>query len=353
MRMLLAILAAGALHCRVLAGVCVLCLAIDDVAGASESSAATACMDSVLIPHGVARLVELTCAATVTNQGQAEANKFVFRVTIPPSGLPYQRARMLSAPGFVTRTHENGVDRFAELHFSVPASSRVVREVAFHVLLLPVDYGAQRAFAPGHDAGLAPYLSPGRLIESDAPELMAVAEEIFAGRSTDLEKARAAYQYPASVIRFRPQEPAGALEALRSRSGDCTEFAALFCALCRAGGVPARMTGVFNMDSKTEITSSEPNHNAAEAFVAGWGWVPVDPNLGGGQFDRGIGFARTGNFVILLTRAGAWVWSTSLPADGCAEGAARPVIKIGVLWKMRVLGEGPSPQMLQRFQAGP
>jgi hypothetical protein len=179
---------------------------------------------------------------------------------------------------------------------------------------------------------------------------VAVAKQILAGKTTDLEKARAAYQYPASVIRFQPQEPAGALKALQTRSGDCTEFAALFCALCRAGDVPARMTGVFNMDSKAETTSGEPNHNAAEAFIAGWGWVPVDPNLGGGKFDRKIGFAKTGNSIILLTQAGAWVWSTWLPPDGFAEGATRPVIKVEVLWKMRVLWEGPSAQMLRQFE---
>lgn len=336
--------------CHALVGVLVLGLAIAHPAGGSDSATTPDLMESILVPNGLARLVELTCAVTVTNQSQVAADKFVFRATIPPSGLPYQRARMLPVPGCSTRSHENGVDRFVEFHFPVPSSSRMIREIVFHVLLLPVDFGHQKVFAHGRDTRLAPYLSPERFIESDAPEIIAAANGIFYGKATDLEKAGVAYGYPARTIRFRPGEPIGALGALRSRLGDCTEFAALFCALCRAGGVPARITSVFNMDSAAEMTSDQPNHNAAEAYIASWGWVPVDPNLGQGRFDLGVGFAKTSNSVILLARAGAWVWSTWLPPDGCANGVSQPVIRAEVFWRMRVIGEGPSPQMLRRFQ---
>ena len=329
---------------------CIAALLLAPPAAPPVFAAAPDLVEGVLTPSGMARLVELTCSVAAANQSQIPAKRFIFRVTTPPSGLTYQRARSFPVPQGVTKLHESGVGHYVEFHFPVPASSRVTHEVKSHVLLLPVDYARRRLSGHPRDPKLTAYLSPSKLIESDAPEIVAVAKQILAGKTTDLEKARTAFQYPAGLIRFRPQEPAGALKALQTRSGDCTEFAALFCALCRAGGVPARMTGVFNMDSKAEITSSEPNHNAAEAFIAGWGWVPVDPNLGEGKFDRTIGFARTGNSVILLSQAGAWVWSTWLPPDDFAEGATRPAIRVEVLWKMRVLGEGPSAQMLQQFE---
>ncbi len=325
-------------------------LALLQAVGADEARP-PALMQDVLIPDGVARLVELTCTVAATNQSQIPARQFTFRVTTPPSDLAYQRARTCPVAQSVTKPHKNGVGHFVEVQFPVPAASRVTHEIKSQVLLLPVDYTGRRVVGKPGDTNLAAFLAPSKLIEADDPEIMAIAKQILSGTTTDREKARAAYQYPASIIRFRPQEPAGALHALKTHSGDCTEFAALFCALCRAGNVPARMTGVFNMGSKRELACSEPNHNAAEAFITGWGWVPVDPNLGGGKFNRRAGFARTGNAVIVLTQAGTWVWSTSLPSGKFAAGAERPAIKVEVVWKLRVLGEGPSAPMLRQFEA--
>ncbi|MBM3887519.1 MAG: transglutaminase domain-containing protein [Verrucomicrobia bacterium] len=310
---------------------------------------AQAIASPVVIADGTARLIGLTAVISATNESGTPANRFVFRVTVPPSDLPHQRVLVPVMRDAVLKPHRSGTGEYLELALEVPRLGAVAREVKFLVLLLPADYTKSKSSGGRRDADAGQYLRPSRLIESDAPEVRRVADPLFAGKSSPIEKAKAAYEYPAKVLKFKPQPAAGALKALQAGSGDCTEFAALFCALCRAGGVAARMTGVFNLGTKKEITASQPNHNATEVFLPEWGWVPVDPNLGGGRYDRTVGFAKTGNSVILLNREGAWVWSTWLPSDGFASGSAPPVVKASLSWRASVVEEGPALRMLAAF----
>ena len=58
----------------------------------------------------------------------------------------------------------------------------------------------------------------------------------------------------------------GVITALEKRQGDCAEMSAVFVALCRAAGIPARLVWV-------------PNHNWAEMYLTDKGgkghWIPV------------------------------------------------------------------------------
>ncbi|MGD0897680.1 MAG: transglutaminase-like domain-containing protein [Thermoguttaceae bacterium] len=67
-------------------------------------------------------------------------------------------------------------------------------------------------------------------------------------------------------IRPQIQPYAGVIGALEKRVGDCAEMSALFVALCRAAGIPARLVWV-------------PNHNWSEMYLTdkdGKGhWLPV------------------------------------------------------------------------------
>jgi transglutaminase-like putative cysteine protease len=67
---------------------------------------------------------------------------------------------------------------------------------------------------------------------------------------------------------------ASARQALAARSGDCSEHAALFAALCRAAGLPARTAyGLSGARGKLHF------HVWSE-FYAGGRWVPLDTALG-------------------------------------------------------------------------
>ena len=309
----------------------------------------------ISVPNASARLAELTATVKLTNEGTADVRKYVFRLTTPPGDLPYQRARSLALHPEVTRkAHKNGLDSYIELRLAIPASGTVTKEFRFLLLLLPVDY-LRMTKLPVSEADkrtATNYLQSVSLIESDAPQVKKMAESLFPSGASDLEKAKAAYEYPAHVLKYRVQKPAGAVKALQTGIGDCTEYSCLFCALCRAGGVPARRVAVFNLGSKNEITTEEPNHDTAEVFLSTHGWVPVDPNVGGGKYDRPVGFARASNTQIVLKRDNAWVWSTFLPPDGVATTMPKPTVKTTVSWHCKVVQEGDGIRLLKDFAKG-
>ncbi|UII21295.1 transglutaminase-like domain-containing protein [Fulvivirga ligni] len=70
-------------------------------------------------------------------------------------------------------------------------------------------------------------------------------------------------------------EVKGAAKAFQSKSGDCTEFADLFVALCRADSIPARV-----IDGITTSYGNTPLHSWAEVYLQEFGWVRVDPTPG-------------------------------------------------------------------------
>ncbi len=70
----------------------------------------------------------------------------------------------------------------------------------------------------------------------------------------------------------------GAGHALVHRRGDCTEFAALFVALCRRAGIPARAMGGYVV-IRNSVLDPAAYHNWAEILLDGR-WQVVDPHAG-------------------------------------------------------------------------
>lgn len=70
----------------------------------------------------------------------------------------------------------------------------------------------------------------------------------------------------------------GALYAFKHRRGDCTEFASLFAALCRANHIPAKVVGGY-ICSADAILHPADYHNWVE-YYDGWQWHIVDPQKG-------------------------------------------------------------------------
>lgn len=340
------------------AGLAVICLAalvVVDFGLLCSDASEPGLPSPISVPNASARLAELTATVKVTNEGTANVQKYFFRLTTPPGDLPYQRAKLLSPLSEVSRkAHKNGLDSYLELQLAIPANETVTKEFRFLLLLLPVDYlrMTKLPVTEKDKRATADYLQPAPLIESDAPQVKKVAESLFRSRASDLERAKAAYEYPAHALKYRMQKPAGALKALQTGIGDCTEYSCLFSALCRAGGVPARRVAVFNLGSKNEITDEEPNHDTAEVFLSTHGWVPVDPNVGGGKYDRPVGFARASNTQIVLKRENAWVWSTFLPPDGVAPTMPKPTVKATISWHCKVVQEGDGFRLLKDFAKG-
>jgi transglutaminase-like putative cysteine protease len=117
------------------------------------------------------------------------------------------------------------------------------------------------------------------------------AESITKGANTDVDKARAVYEWIVENTQRDPNTKGcgiGDIQAMletKNLSGKCADLNALFVGLMRSVGVPARdVYGIRVADSRLGYKSlgksgdiTKAQHCRAEFFVDGHGWVPVDP----------------------------------------------------------------------------
>jgi transglutaminase-like putative cysteine protease len=134
------------------------------------------------------------------------------------------------------------------------------------------------------------YLKPTEAIPTDGI-VRKTADEITRGARTDVEKARAIYEWTVENTYRDPKTKGcgvGDIKALLETGnlgGKCADLNALFVGLCRASGVPARDVygvrvvesprGYKSMGRLGDITKAQ--HCRAEFYAQGIGWVPVDP----------------------------------------------------------------------------
>jgi transglutaminase-like putative cysteine protease len=118
------------------------------------------------------------------------------------------------------------------------------------------------------------------------------ADLIVAGKHSDLEKARAIYEW---VVDNTSRDPKvrgcgiGDISTMletRNLSGKCADLNALYVGLARAAGLPARDVygirvaksnfGYKSLGAKSEVITGA-QHCRAEVYLADFGWVPADP----------------------------------------------------------------------------
>src|SRR5581483_1398091 len=79
-------------------------------------------------------------------------------------------------------------------------------------------------------------------------------------------------EFTFGIVRYDELDPAHPVDwALEHRYFDCQLGAALFCSLCRARGLPARMVGGYLLRM-----ASPSIHTWLEVWIEGVGWVPFD-----------------------------------------------------------------------------
>jgi transglutaminase-like putative cysteine protease len=137
-----------------------------------------------------------------------------------------------------------------------------------------------RVLKPGAaDPGAKAYLAPEPLIESDDPLIRAEAEQAVREAVGDRDRAERLTRYVNGLLDKKPTVSLpSAREVLRTKVGDCNEHTALFVAMARSIGIPARiavglvfMHGAFYYHAWPEVYITEGS---------GLGlWLPVDPTL--------------------------------------------------------------------------
>ena len=154
-----------------------------------------------------------------------------------------------------------------------------------------VDLTTPRTAQAKRPDDLEHFLRPTKLLPTDGI-VKAAAADITAGWKTDLDKARAIYQWVVQNTARNPKTRGCGLGDIRfmletgDLSGKCADLNALFVGLARASGIPARdVYGIRVAKSELGYKSLGPStptvtkaqHCRAEVHLEGYGWVPVDP----------------------------------------------------------------------------
>jgi transglutaminase-like putative cysteine protease len=153
-----------------------------------------------------------------------------------------------------------------------------------------VDLAAPAGNAALTEAERSKYLAATELLPTDGI-VKKTAQDITKKSGNDLERARAVYEW---IVENTQRDPkvrgcgVGDIKAMletNNLGGKCGDLNALFVGLMRSVGVPARdVYGIRVADSKLGYKSlgkagdiTKAQHCRAEFFLAGYGWVPVDP----------------------------------------------------------------------------
>ncbi|MBU66063.1 MAG: transglutaminase [Cupriavidus sp.] len=175
--------------------------------------------------------------------------------------------------------------------YGAPLTARLTSTVALRDR--DVDLGAAKpGRAPRENAAaLRRYLQPTRWMPTDGI-VRDTARAITAGMTDDMTRAQAIYQWvvdhtcrDASVRGCGTGDVVTMLKTGGIMNGKCADINALFVALTRAVGIPARDAyGVRVDDSSLGFRAlgksgdiSRAQHCRAEFYAAGLGWIPADP----------------------------------------------------------------------------
>lgn len=148
---------------------------------------------------------------------------------------------------------------------------------------------SRTAFPIGRvSSGDAVYLSPTEMVQSEAAEIVELARELTTGARNEYEAVTAITNHVADAIKYTFNPPKyDALYTLRTKSGNCQNFAHLSIALLRSVGIPARIVGGITLkdswkvpiDARNSIVQSmgQGGHAWMEIFFPDLGWLSYDP----------------------------------------------------------------------------
>jgi len=221
-------------------------------------------------------LVEFDLTYDFSVPGETQSISFV---VVLPTTMP-GRQKILSrsySPRPSRIFNENG-NRYAEFVFKrCERREKVKIRVKAELYRYDLLSASGRAGEEGAESDqLDDFLRQERYIESDHDEIRQIAAGL-AG-DTEMDVVRQAYDYVLDHMEYvkSGRDDKGARVALERGKGDCTEYADLFVAICRAGDIPARVVTGYTV----KVDTATSKHNWAEVYLQGRGWVPFDPAAG-------------------------------------------------------------------------
>ena len=252
------------------------------------------------IPHALAdesgsagwRTFEITTHVEVLNATGAT------RVWLPTALIgetPFQKTlkNEFTAEGGTAKLVESKADALGMVVAEFPSGVKPGVTLTSRIVTRNYDVNLSRPAKAGTASRmeLEYFLRPTKLIPTDGI-VKTTAEEITAGSKTDLEKARAIYEWIVANTFRNPKTRGCGVGDIRfmleskDLGGKCADLNALFVGLSRAAGLPARDVYGIRV-AKSELgykslgastaTITKAQHCRAEVYLQNSGWVPVDP----------------------------------------------------------------------------
>jgi transglutaminase-like putative cysteine protease len=167
---------------------------------------------------------------------------------------------------------------YAEFMFAEP-KKRFEVEINIEAKLFRYDLSTARNSQRqrfSEEPSLNTFLRQEKYIEKDHPQIQQIAESLL-GRD-EMATVKNVYSYVLENLEYagRSKKDLGALKAAQKKRGDCSEYADLFVALCRALDIPARVITGYAM----RPDDVAPKHHWVEVYLQEYGWVPFDPSRG-------------------------------------------------------------------------
>ncbi len=257
----------------------------------------------------------ITQKITLVNEGPMQPEKHNLWVALISDQPPYQEilSREVQPQNYVIVTDEYG-NQYAEFDFKElePGASADIN-INYEVTVNELNFNLVEC------KGNLPneFNQPELHIESNNPQIVALAKELSTPNQTVCEQVKVFYDYIGNNLVYSYNgEDWGAQAALGKMGADCTEYSSLLIALSRASGIPARyVEGLLYLDESSS-GAARREHAWVELYFPGNGWIPIDPTLGRSSLTREQHFARyTPNHIIVTngrspsTLRGASYWS--------------------------------------------
>jgi transglutaminase-like putative cysteine protease len=222
----------------------------------------------------------------------------VTRVWVPAAltretGYQKTLANTFSADGGSAKIIEDKPQAMGIIAAEFPAGVKPIVTVTSRVATrnCAVDLSV-RGTAPKQDrAELEYFLQPTRFVPTNGL-VKAKATEITRDAKTDIEKARAIYEWIVDNTFRNPKTRGCGTGDIRfmletgDLGGKCADLNALYVGLARAAGLPARDVygirvakselGYKSLGASSEVVT-KAQHCRAEVYLNDYGWVPVDP----------------------------------------------------------------------------
>ncbi len=241
----------------------------------------------------------VTETIVLNNYGEGTPEKQTLWVALIRDLPPYQElnSREISPAPTSLFADEYG-NEYAEFDFSAHApQTKITVRIQTEVTVNEI------RSEPSECKGELPrqYIAPELHIESANPQITRLADDLSQNKSV-CQTARAFYDYVGDNLHYtHNKNDWGAQATLGFMGSDCTEYASLMIALCRAEEIPARyFEGILYLDSETDQLA-HTQHAWLDLYLPGVGWAAVDPTLGRMKSSRENYFAHYTPDHIIIT----------------------------------------------------